>query len=339
MGSPIELEKLDVLIEVSKVGPWWMDFRDLSGLAGADPVFAASMIEIGFTAAAYAPIRWEGETIGVLAVATSSPTCDEWMPGRLPMLAELGSFAAMLLGPQAIVHTRHEARRHQISDIIDDELFHIVFEPVVHLPTGTTVGYEALTRFDGGIAPDHCFEMAQSVGLGSALESVCARAALRDAEHLPVGAWLAVNFSPSAVIDGSAAAVVKGAARDIVVEITEHNQIDNYAAVRRAIAGCGDVRVAVDDAGAGFASLRHILELQPDIIKLDIALVRDIDIDPARQALAAGLRHFAALTGTTLVAEGVETMAEANAVRTLGVELAQGYLFSRVHEQAAVPLP
>jgi EAL domain-containing protein (putative c-di-GMP-specific phosphodiesterase class I) len=99
------------------------------------------------------------------------------------------------------------------------------------------------------------------------------------------------------------------------------------------------VRVAVDDAGAGFASLRHILELQPDIIKLDIALVRDIDVDPARQALAAGLRHFAALTGTTLVAEGVETMAEANAVRSLGVELAQGYLFSRVPENAVLPLP
>jgi EAL domain-containing protein (putative c-di-GMP-specific phosphodiesterase class I) len=162
---------------------------------------------------------------------------------------------------------------------------------------------------------------------------------LRDATKLPLGNWLAVNFSPSAVIDGSAAAVVKGASRDIVVEITEHNQIDNYAAVRHAISGCGDVRIAVDDAGAGFASLRHILELQPDIIKLDIALVRDIDIDPARQALAAGLRHFAALTGTTLVAEGVETMAEANAVRTLGVELAQGYLFSRVHDQAVLPLP
>jgi PAS domain S-box-containing protein len=338
-GVPIDHKKLDVLLEVSRKGPWWMDFRDLSGLAGADPEFSAHMAALGFTAAAYGPIRWEGEVIGVLSVATNSATSHDWMPGRLPMLAELGSFAGMLLGPQAVVHTQHESHRRQILDIIDHERFHIVYEPVVHLPTGTTVGHEALTRFDGGFAPDRCFELAQSVGLGSALEAACARAALRDATKLPLGNWLAVNFSPSAVIDGSAAAVAKGASRDIVVEITEHNQIDNYAAVRHAISGCGDVRIAVDDAGAGFASLRHILELQPDIIKLDIALVRDIDIDPARQALAAGLRHFAALTGTTLVAEGVETMAEANAVRTLGVELAQGYLFSRVHDQAVLPLP
>jgi EAL domain-containing protein (putative c-di-GMP-specific phosphodiesterase class I) len=245
----------------------------------------------------------------------------------------------MLVGPQALAHTRQESHRREIIDIVENERFHIVFEPVVHLPTGVTVGYEALTRFDAGIAPDRCFDLAQSVDLGSALESACARAALREARTLPADAWLAVNFSPSAVIDGSAAAALAGATRDLVVEITEHNQIDDYAVVRDAIAGCGDVRVAVDDAGAGFASLRHILELQPDIIKLDIALVRDIDTDPARQALAAGLRHFAALTGTTLVAEGVETMAEANAVRELGVELAQGFLFSRVNDTAAIPLP
>jgi PAS domain S-box-containing protein len=338
-GVPIEHERLDLLLAATRKGPWWMDFRDLTGLAGADPEFTSLMRDLGFTAAGYGPIRWEGETIGVLAVATASPTSHDWMPGRLPMLSELGSFAGMLLGPQAVVHTQHEAHRRQILDIIDHERFHIVYEPVVHLPTGTTVGHEALTRFDGGFAPDRCFDLAQSVGLGSALEAACARAALRDATRLPTGNWLAVNFSPSAVIDGSATAVVKGSVRDIVVEITEHNQIDNYAAVRHAIAGCGTVRIAVDDAGAGFASLRHILELQPDIIKLDIALVRDIDIDPARQALAAGLRHFASLTGTTLVAEGVETMAEANAVRTLGVELAQGYLFSRVHDGAVLPLP
>jgi PAS domain S-box-containing protein len=339
LGAPIDFEKLDLLVEVSRSGPWWMDFRDLSGLAGADPKFAATMIGLGFTGAAYAPILWEGDGIGVLSVATKSTTCHEWMPGRLPMLAELGSFAGMLLGPQAIVHTRHELHRRQIGDIIEHEHFHVVFEPVVHLATGLTVGFEALTRFDVGIAPDRCFELAMSVGLGSALEAACARAALREARNLPAGTWLAVNFSPSAVIDGSAAVALAGATGDIVLEITEHNQIDNYAAVRHAIAGCGHVRVAVDDAGAGFASLRHILELQPDVIKLDIALVRDIDTDPARQALAAGLRHFAALTGTTLVAEGVETMAEANAVRELGVELAQGFLFSRVHDAAAMPLP
>ncbi len=235
----------------------------------------------------------------------------------------------MLLGPQASQHTRRESVRAEIEDIIEHQRFHIVFEPVVHLPSGSVIGYEALTRFTDGTPPDRRFDAAQNVGLGSRLEAVCARQAILDAARLPSHAWVSVNFSPASVVDGAAAEVVRDATRQVIIEITEHNEIENYAAVRHAIGECGNVLVAVDDAGSGFASLRHILELEPDIIKLDLALVRDIDTDPARQALAAGMRHFAALTGTTLIAEGVETEAEARAIRQLGVELAQGYLFGR----------
>jgi PAS domain S-box-containing protein len=329
IGTPIEMNKLDVLMEVSRAGPWWMDFRDLEGLAGLDPQFAAMMTDIGFTAAAYAPIRWEGEMLGVLSVATKSAAAADWMPLRLGVLAEVGSFAGMLLGPQAKQHGRRQALRTEIADIIDRSAFHTVFESVVDLTTGTPIGYEALTRFDDHVAPDRRFSDATLVGLGSELEAACARAALVASSALPGGAWVSVNFSPSALVEGKACEVLQGMTRPVVIEITEHIEIENYAAVRRAVGLCGGVRVAVDDAGAGFASLRHILELQPDIIKLDIALVRGIDTDPARQALAAGLRHFAALTGTTLIAEGVETDAEAMTIRELGVDLAQGFLFDQ----------
>lgn len=327
VGEPLQVEQLELLVEVTRSGPWWMDLRDREGLAGADPVFAQSMLDAGFTATAYAPIRHEGETVGVLAVVTRSELAGEWMPLRLSLLNEVGSFAGMLLGPQVVQHGRREEVRAEIEDIIRNERFRVVFEPVVHLPSGAPVGYEALTRFDDGSRPDERFERAHAVGLGSELEAACARAALRNAQSLPSHVWLSVNFSPTSVVEGVAAEVLRGVERSIILEITEHNEIENYAAVRRAIAECGNVLVAVDDAGAGFASLRHILELQPDIIKLDLALVRDIDVDPARQALAAGLRHFAALTGTSLIAEGVETEAEAAAIRQLGVELAQGFLF------------
>ena len=101
------------------------------------------------------------------------------------------------------------------------------------------------------------------------------------------------------------------------------------AAVRAAVAACPGVRISVDDAGAGYASLRHILELQPDFVKLDIGLVRNIDADPARQALAAGLRHYADTTGNVLIAEGVETQAESATLHRLGIPLAQGFLFGR----------
>jgi len=89
------------------------------------------------------------------------------------------------------------------------------------------------------------------------------------------------------------------------------------------------VKVSVDDAGAGFASMRHILELKADVVKLDIGLIRGIDSDLGRQALAAGLCHYAAETGTLLIAEGVETLEEVEAVRRLGVHQAQGFYFGR----------
>ena len=134
---------------------------------------------------------------------------------------------------------------------------------------------------------------------------------------------------PAAVLSGTAAAPLHAPGRRIIVEITEHEPIESYPDLRAAIDACGGCEISVDDAGAGYASLRHILELQPDVVKLDIALVRDIDADPARQALAAGLCHFASQTGTTLIAEGVETEAEAAVLAGLGVELMQGYLFGR----------
>jgi PAS domain S-box-containing protein len=328
VGRPLDNDKLALMVEICRAGPWWMDLRDPDGVAATDARFRDAMLQHGFTATAYAPIRWEGETIGVVSVVTSAADAETWMPVRLGVLAEIGSFAGMLLGPQAIQHARRDATRGEIADIIARQAFRIVFEPVVHLPSGAVIGYEALTRFTDGVAPDRRFEAAQAVGLGSELEAACARRAVIDAATLPEHVWLSVNFSPATLVDGTAADVVRGASRQIVIEITEHNAIENYSAVRRAIAECGDILVAVDDAGSGFASLRHILELEPDIIKLDIALVRDIDTDPARQALAAGMRHFAALTGTTLIAEGVETDAEARSIRQLGVELAQGFLFA-----------
>ncbi len=116
----------------------------------------------------------------------------------------------------------------------------------------------------------------------------------------------------------------------IVLELTEHIAVTDYPALRAAIERLGpNVRLAVDDAGAGFASLRHILELRPDYVKLDRGIVQQIHRDPARQALVAGMVHFAAKTGAVLVAEGVETEAEARQLRQLGVALAQGYRLGR----------
>ncbi|MEI8238473.1 MAG: EAL domain-containing protein [Actinomycetota bacterium] len=330
VGVPISYEGIDALVQLTARGPWWIDVHHADEIALVSPDLSAGLLAVGVTATAYAPIRWEGRLLGVLSIATASPAAAAWMPGRLALFEELASFAGVLLGAQASRHRRIENLRAELRDIIDHARFHTVFEPIIELASGDPVGFEALTRFDDGRRPDLRFLDADAAGLESELEVACARAAITAARDLPAGTWVSVNFSASALLEGCAAVALQGADRPVVIEITEHMAIQNYQALREALADCGDVQVAVDDAGAGFASLRHILELAPDIVKLDIGLVHDIDTDSARQALVAGMRHFAALTGTKLIAEGVETEAEAAAVGRLGVTQAQGHLFATI---------
>jgi EAL domain-containing protein (putative c-di-GMP-specific phosphodiesterase class I) len=138
---------------------------------------------------------------------------------------------------------------------------------------------------------------------------------------------VSVNLSPAAVLDGRAASLLRRARRQVVVEVTERSAIRDYAEFRRALDAVHGAWTSIDDAGAAYASLRHILELRPEIVKLDAALVRGIDTDAARQGLAAGMAHFARRIGTCLVGEGVETPGEAAALQRLGVLHGQGRLY------------
>jgi EAL domain-containing protein (putative c-di-GMP-specific phosphodiesterase class I) len=174
------------------------------------------------------------------------------------------------------------------------------------------------------------------VGLGVELEVAALRAALTAATALPAMRWLNVNASPAVVLAGEPLrSLVAGYPGHLVLEVTEHAVISDYVAFREAVGGLGsDVQIAVDDAGAGFASLRHIVELRPHIVKIDRSLVAGIDADPARQALLAGLRHFADSQGCSLIAEGIETEAELATLVALDVRSGQGYLLGR-----PVPFP
>jgi len=157
-------------------------------------------------------------------------------------------------------------------------------------------------------------------------------AAITQSTMLPPSAFLNLNISAALLEDPSRLAYLiwRAKSRSIVLEITEHDQIDDYDRLRQNLSELGaPVRIAVDDAGAGFASLRHILELRPDFIKLDLGLVAGIDLDPVRQGLVAGLQHFAAAAGASIIAEGIETIGERNAVSALGVDLGQGYLLGK----------
>jgi EAL domain-containing protein (putative c-di-GMP-specific phosphodiesterase class I) len=192
------------------------------------------------------------------------------------------------------------------------------------------VGFEALTRFGSGTPPDIVFRTAVRAGLGIELETATIVAAFDAAAVLPPGAYLSLNASPELVRSGVLRGLMAARDRRIVLEITEHVVIDDYAALRAELARLGpDVHLAVDDAGAGYASLRHILELAPSFVKLDLGLIRGIDADPARQALIAGMTYFAVKRRLRLVAEGIETAHELKALRGLAVGFGQGYLLGR----------
>ncbi|MBW3657904.1 MAG: EAL domain-containing protein, partial [Actinobacteria bacterium] len=210
----------------------------------------------------------------------------------------------------------------------------IVYQPILDLASGVRRGVEALARFTGPPiqGPDRWFADAAVAGLSVELELLAVRSAFRALGHLDVDTYLAVNVSPAtAAHPAFHAMILDGAPTETVMEVTEHAPIDDYDHFGRAIEPLrsAGVRLAVDDVGAGFASLRHILLLAPDIIKLDISLTRGVDADRNRRAMARALISFAAETEASIVAEGIETEAEREALRELGVSRGQGYLLGR----------
>jgi EAL domain-containing protein (putative c-di-GMP-specific phosphodiesterase class I) len=176
------------------------------------------------------------------------------------------------------------------------------------------------------------FAEAAEVGLGPALEIAALRIGLSALGHLPSNVYVSVNVSPETILSGGLSGALGGMpASRIVLEITEHAHIDDYDGLLGVLSPLRDrgVRIAVDDAGVGYSSLQRILQLQPDLIKLDITLTRNISLDPARKALASALVAFARETGSRIIAEGVETQSELHTLGSIGIQKAQGYFLGR----------
>lgn len=225
-------------------------------------------------------------------------------------------------------------RTERIERAIAGEDLTMVFQPIFRMQDRRIVGYEALARFDGGPArpPDVWFREAAEVGLGLELELVPVRLAVAQLMRLPPDAYLSINLSHRTATAARLLDALGGSRLDrVVIEITEHEAVEDYdelATALKELRGLG-ARTAIDDAGAGFASLRHTLLLDPDIIKVDISLTRQIDIDRGRRALTAALSSFAEEMGMDIVAEGVETQAEMDALADLGVRFGQGFFLAR----------
>jgi EAL domain-containing protein (putative c-di-GMP-specific phosphodiesterase class I) len=252
----------------------------------------------------------------------------------LQMMRVFADMTAQQLSGEREVERSIRAKREAIENALSEGRLSSVFQPIWNFSENRAIGFECLTRFmaEPRRSPDVWFNEAATVGLGLDLETAAINLALSASTALPGDCYLSVNASPELIMSGRLGAIAdRYPGRKLIVELTEHAPVDDYTQLLvklDALRGHGAL-IAIDDAGAGYAGLQHIVQLRPDMIKLDMGLIRDIDTDSARRALVAALIFFARETGCMIVAEGIETAAELNVLRALGVNMGQGYHFSK----------
>lgn len=301
------------VLKVSAAYPGAFDQRDVNTLAGL-----AEFITTIITAST----DLNRITRGLLDDTESDEEIDT---------ARRTSFVTGVAHPEIAMHANTKRR---IAQTIRSAEFATVYQPVIDLRSGDPMGVEALTRFYGGPyrPPNEWIADAHRVGLGVELELAVARNALQALDQLPSDWYLAFNVGPDAITSPALLDLLDATdAHRLVVELTEHVRVDDYPSLRRALVAIRKrgARLAIDDAGAGFASFSHIVKLAPDLIKLDLNMVRGVDLDPVRRSLASAVTAFAADTGAQVLAEGIETEGELATLRQLGIAYGQGYLLGR----------
>jgi EAL domain-containing protein (putative c-di-GMP-specific phosphodiesterase class I) len=241
---------------------------------------------------------------------------------------------AELVKPELDQRRAAKRLREAIGELIESDGLDLAFQPIFELDTMRCLGVEALARFPKPFPPpDRMFAAAERVGLGLELEEIVVVKAWPVLGRLGSDAFLALNLTPPAVLTLAHRANQRPEVdlSGIVIEITEHSAIDAYADIRRELELLRErgLRIAVDDAGAGYASLRHILELQPDVLKIDRSLIHGLADDVARRAAVRSFLSLAGDLGAVAVAEGVERESDLSAAHEMGLDAAQGYLLGR----------
>lgn len=208
-----------------------------------------------------------------------------------------------------------------------------VYQPIVDVARGIVAGYEALVRFESGPPdPEQWFAAAHRHGVTHLLDAAAIGSALAQRNWLPDNTFLTVNVSPMSLTAPAVRRIWadQGSLGGLVIELTEQTAIDSYAelAVDLRRLRAGGAMIALDDTGAGYAGLNHLLAIRPEIVKLDRALVSDIDVDEGKRALVEMMGTLTSRIDAWLLAEGVERPAELAALADLGVPLVQGYLLA-----------
>lgn len=243
----------------------------------------------------------------------------------------MSTFVANVIHPGA---SEGIERRERVRTVLERHCLAAMLQPVVDLRTRTLVGAEALARIslEPVRTPDIWFAEARRAQLGVELQLEAARRAVEAAAVLPAGAFLAINFDDEALsCDELPRLLAELSPRPVVLELTEHVGISDYRELRRVLNPLrrAGALVAIDDTGAGYSSFAHIVKLAPELIKLDIELVRGIDVDPVRRSLVTAVVSFARETGSKVVAEGIETEVELEVLADLSVDYGQGYVLAR----------
>ena len=238
------------------------------------------------------------------------------------------------LDAEDLNHQRRLVLLEQLTIALDGDGLEMVYQPIFDLQTNRLAGVESLARFsmEPSRPPNEWFAAAADLGLATRLEITAVRRAMAGRAQLPPGLFMAVNLSAEALVSPELAGVIPDAFADhLVVELTEHTPVPDYAALGLAFSPlrASGASLAVDDAGSGYASLRHLLELAPQFIKLDISITQRIEHDRAAFAMAVALTSFAGAIDARIVAEGIETQAQLDALRSMGIQLGQGYLLGR----------
>ncbi len=328
-GGRIPVDRARYIVSRVRDGPW---VEVVETRRDDEPLnaFWAANLELS----AGAPIFAGNRVVGVLIIGDGRRADTARSVTTARLLAEAIDYANILSVSAGSAIARHgtlAGTRARIADIISERRFEAVFQPIVDLGDDRVIAYEALTRFADDIPADVHFAEALEHGLGLELEVAAIEVALAATRDLPTAVPISLNASPTLVLDREVISrLLDETDRSAILEITEHARIDDYVVIREAVRSYGGrIWLAVDDAGAGYASLRHILELRPAFVKLDISIVRGIEKDPVRQALVSGLVYFALKTGCELIAEGIETTAELDVLTEVGVALGQGYLLGQ----------
>jgi EAL domain-containing protein (putative c-di-GMP-specific phosphodiesterase class I) len=220
----------------------------------------------------------------------------------------------------------------RIRRLCADGELETVFQPMIELGSNHPVAYEALTRFPGrSRTPREWFADATELGVGSDLELAAVRSALSYLDDFPPETRLSINVSPAVAVTDDFVELVAPVADRLIIELTEHDPVEDYDLLVDTLSHLRALGalIAIDDVGAGFTTLRNIIRLAPDILKLDLSLTQAIERDSGSRALTTALIGYGDSTGTVIAAEGIETEGELETLRELGVDQGQGYFLGR----------